>query len=158
MNCSYNLTESEVVKAMQLHGEGSRIILWILGITGVALAVAGTVSEYRIVLWGALICGIIGYFSTLFISIPRNAKNQFKQNRALRNEISMEVSAQGINFKSASGESKLIWSDIHKWKQGNGLYLLYITNTMFHMVPARALENHELLLRTLVEKIGPANA
>jgi hypothetical protein len=67
----------------------------------------------------------------------------------------MLLSEQGINFKSESGESKLQWSDIHKWKYGKGIYLLYITSNMFHMIPSRILSNESEFSKLLGEQIGP---
>jgi len=66
--------------------------------------------------FGGAVGGLIGYFAVLFLLIPFNAKKQYRQHRALRNEITMLLVEQGIHFKSESGESKLQWPDIHKWK------------------------------------------
>lgn len=158
MNCSYKLTEAEVVSAMQLNGRGSNKILTALVTVGTALLFVGIFTEYKALGFGGGVGGIIGYFAVLLLLIPFNAKRQYRQHRALRNEITMLLSEQGINFKSESGESKLKWSDIHKWKCGKGIYLLYITSNMFHMVPLRALSNESELSKLLGEHVGPKKA
>jgi len=158
MNCSYKLTELEVVKAMQLHGRGSYRTLAVLTTIGISLLFLGVFTEYKVISFGGAIGGLVGYFATLFLLIPFNAKRQYKQHRALKNEISMLLSEQGINFKSESGESKLQWGDIHKWKYGKDIYLLYITSNMFHMVPSRALSNEGELTKLLGEHVGPKKA
>ena len=149
MSCSYKLTESEVVKAMQLHGRGTNKTLVVLSIVGFALILLGAFTDYKAIGFGGAVGGFIGYFAVLYLLIPFNAKRQYKQHRALKNEIHMALSEQGINFKSESGESKLQWSDIHKWKNGKGIYLLYITSNMFHMVPSRALSSENELIKLL---------
>ncbi len=155
MTTSYKLTESDVVNAMQLHGKGSNNTLFILIIIGIVLVLTGIFTEYRGLGFGGAIGGIIGYFSVLFLLIPFKAKKHYRQHKALRNEITMLLSEQGINFKSESGESKLQWSDVHKWKHGKGVYLLYITSNMFHMVPSRALSNEKDFSKLLSKHIGP---
>jgi len=154
MNASYQLSESEVVNAMQLHGRGSKKTLAFLAMVGAALVLLGSFTTYKAIGLGGAIGGVVGYFAVLFIAIPFNAKRQYKQHRALRNEITMIASEQGINFKSESGESKLQWDDIHKWKFSQGIYLLYITSNMFHMVPARALSDEGELDRLLSAHVG----
>ncbi|QSX32473.1 YcxB family protein [Shewanella avicenniae] len=152
------MTESEVVNAMKLNGRGSNKTLVALVIVGLVLALVGTFTEHKALGFGGAVGGLIGYFSVLFLLIPFNAKKQFRQNRALRAEITMLLLEQGINFKSESGESNLQWSDIHKWKYGKGIYLLYITSNMFHMVPSRALSNEAEFSKLLGEYIGPRKA
>jgi hypothetical protein len=158
MSCSYILTESEVVKAMQLHGRGANKTLVVLSIAGISLMLLGALTNYRAIGFGGAIGGLFGYFVVLYLLIPFNAKRQYKQQRALRNEISMALSVQGINFESESGESKLQWEDIHKWKKGKGVFLLYITSNMFHIVPSRALSNENELSILLTKNIGPRKA
>jgi len=158
MTCSYKLTEAEVVSAMQLNGRGSNITLVALVLVCVALVLVGFFTEYKAIGFGGAVGGVVGYFSVLFILIPFNAKRQYRQHRALRNEITMLLSEEGIDFKSESGESKLQWCDFHKWKYGKGIYLLYITSNMFHMVPSRALSSESELSKLLGEHVGPKKA
>ncbi len=155
MTNSYKLTESDVINAMQLHGRGSNKTLFILIIVGIALVFVGIFTEHKELGFGGAIGGGIGYFSVLFLLIPFKAKKHYRQHKTLRNEITMLLSEHGINFKSESGESKLHWSDVHKWKHGKDVYLLYITSDMFHMVPSRALTNEKDFCKLLSKYIGP---
>jgi len=158
MDCSYKLTQEEMVKAMQLHGRGTNKTLAFLCIAGVVLVLLGAFSDYKAIGVIGAAGGVVGYFAVRYLLIPLNAKRQYKQNHAFKNEIHMTIFDQGINFKSESGESKLLWSDIHKWKNGNGVYLLYITSNMFHMVPSRALSNEKKFSMLLSENIGARTA
>lgn len=156
MNCSYALSEQEVVKAMRLHGKGSREKLVLLALAGLLLAATVYSAGHEILSISGCIGGLVGYYCFLFLVIPLNAKKQFKQNRSIRNEITMLVDEHGISFKSESGESRLQWSDIHKWKFTPGIFILYITDNMFHTVPAKALPNERLFSESLAKCIGPA--
>lgn len=158
MNTSYTLTEAEVIKAMQFHCRGSNKTLIVLAVISIALILLGVFTEYKAIGFGSAISGLISYFSLLFILVPFNAKRQYKQLRALRTETSVSVSAQGFNSKSESGESNLQWRDIHHWKYGKGVFLLYLTSNMFLIVPSRALANENELIKLLDEYIGPRKA
>lgn len=158
MNCSYILSESETVKAMQLHGRGSKSTLIILCVIGIILVLTAVFTDHKVIAVSTLVGGVLGYSFVLFGLIPFKAKKQYKQNRALRNEITMEMTDKGVNFKSESGESKLKWIDIHKWKSSGGIYLLYITSNMFHMVPSRVLQNEEILKMFLKNNVGRKKA
>ena len=158
MECSYTLSESEVVKAMQLHGRGTNRTLAVLSVVGVALILLGIFTELKTIGFGGAIGGLVGYFVSVFLVIPFNAKRQFKQNRSLRGEMTLSLSEQEIDFKAETGESKLQWSDIRKWKEGGGMYLLYITSNMFHMVPSRVINNENELSNLLIKHVGPKKA
>ncbi|MFC3150759.1 YcxB family protein [Litoribrevibacter euphylliae] len=155
MECSYTLSESEVVKALQLHGRGTNKTLIVLAVLGIALILLGMFTKFKFIGFGGAIGGLVGYFVTMFLITPFNAKRQFKENRSLRGELTISFSDEEVGFKAETGESKLSWSDIHKWKLGGGMYLLYITSNMFHMVPLRALENENELSSLLLKHVGP---
>lgn len=155
MNCSYKLTETEVVSAMQLHGRGSNKTLLMLSIAAIALVLLGALTDFGAIGFAGAISGLFGYFAVLYLIIPFNAKRQYKQHAALRSEMTLSVSQQGISFKNKSGESTLQWDEIDKWKRGKGVILLYISSNMFHMVPSRALSNEDEFSILLTEKIGP---
>jgi hypothetical protein len=144
-----------MIKAMRLHGRGSNAALAVLAVVGFSLILVGLFTDYKAIGFGGSIGGLVGYIVVLYLLIPFNAKRQYRQNRSLRHEISMSLSDQGIEFKSESGTSKLQWTDIHKWKYANGVFLLYITSNMFHVVPLTALPNETELLKLLNENIGP---
>lgn len=103
MHCSYTLTRNEVVSAMQQHSRGSDLTIIIMVTIAVSLLLVGIFTEYNVMAFAA-IGGVIGYFLVLLLVIPFNAKKQYKQHRALRNEITMLLSEQGINCKSDYGE------------------------------------------------------
>jgi len=158
MNCSYTLTQSELVKAMQVHGKGTKRTRVVLALVFFGLVLLGAFTQFTVLCLGAAVGGTIGYFSVLFLVIPFNARKQYNQNRGLRSEMTAQISEDVVYFKAHTGESKLQWNDIHKWKYGGGMYLLYITSNMFHMVPTRAVENKNELDQLLSRSVGPNKA
>lgn len=154
MNCSYKLSESEVVKAMQLHGRGSKNALIILCVIGIILILIAVFTDHKAIAIAAIVGGILGGSFVFFGLTPFKAKKQYKENRALKNKITVEMIDQGVNFKSESGESRLKWSDIHKWKSSKGIYLMYITSNIFYIVPSRALKSEESLEALLNKNVG----
>ncbi|MFV0275737.1 MAG: YcxB family protein, partial [Parahaliea sp.] len=140
MLSTYTLSEAEVVGAMQVHG-GWRNRFWLaLGLVLLALAVLGFSFLRPEVVIGAIAGGAIGYLLVRQVCIPWHARRQFRQNRALRSESSALFSKEGAVFTSVTGEGRLPWADIHQWRYGRGIYLLYITSHMFYIVPGRTLE------------------
>lgn len=154
MNNSFTLSEAEVVESMKMHARGSNRALAVLCLVGVALLLIGFFTPYKGMGFGLALGGVIGYFLILFILVPFNAKKQYKQHRALKAEMTVTFSDAGIHINSAPGESRLEWLDIHRWKYDKGIYLLYITSRMFHMIPSRALTNEAELRDLLVAHVG----
>lgn len=155
MDCRYRLTESEVINAMQVHGRSSQRARAALCVAGIALVLLSALTHYTLIGFGGVVGGLIGYIAVLYLLIPFKARKHYRQYRALREKISMTLTEQGIAFRSEAGESRLHWNDIHQWKNGNGLFLLYVTSNMFHMVPSRALADENALSGILYEHIGP---
>lgn len=158
MKFCYTLDEKEVVKAMQLHGKGTRKTRAVLIVLGLAIIASGAVAGHVYLSLAAVACGVLGYFAVLCLTIPFNARKQFRENRAIRNEIAVDVTQEGVSFRSDSGESRLQWSDIHRWKGGSGFYLLYVTSHMFHIVPARAIPAESEWIALLSARVGLGQA
>ncbi|PCI47466.1 MAG: hypothetical protein COB51_05925 [Moraxellaceae bacterium] len=155
MSCIYKLSKSEVIKAMQLHCKGTRRTIKAASILGGMLLLIGYFTEYKTFGYGSAVGGFLGYFAVLFLLIPINASRRFDVHRTLNAEISFFISEQGIRFKSEVGENKLQWSDIRKWRYGKGMYLFYINNSMFHMIPSRVLSDDNELCYFLNKYAGP---
>ena len=155
MRCIYKLSKSEVIKAMQLHCKGTRRTIKAASILGAALLLVGYFTEYKTFGYGSAVGGLLGYFTVLFLLIPINASRRFDLHRTLNAEISFFISEQGIRFKSEMGENKIQWSDIRKWRYGKGMYLFYINNSMFHMIPSRVLSDESELCYFLNKFAGP---
>lgn len=149
MECSYKLTESEVLKAIQVHAKPIKLFLLVL--FGITLALVGILpnTENYALLFSILFA--IAYFLAVFVMPSLEAKRLLKENRGFHGEVRLLFSEQSVGIKTETYECKLKWSDIHKWKYSDGIYLLYVTSNQFHIVPSRALE-HENELSNLLRK------
>lgn len=154
LNANYQLTEAELISALKIHSRGSKNALIVMSIILVILLLIGIFTEYKAVSFGAVIGGVLTYILILTVILPFNAKKQFKQNRGLRDETTMQSHSEGINFKSEMGESKLQWQDIHQWKFSQHVFLLYITSALFYVVPERAINDKEAFESVLTTHIG----
>jgi len=155
MDCNFTLSESEVVSAMQLHGRGSKLTLISMGCAEIALVLLGVFTEYKTLGFGGAIGGFLGFLVTQLIIVPLKAKKQYQQLRTLRSEMTVKLSDNEISIEVETGESKLSWSDIHKWKFGSDVYLLYVTSNMFYMIPSRAVDDESVLVNLLLQRVGP---
>ena len=154
MKCSYTLTEAEFIRAMSIHGRGSNLTqLWLV-IAGIILLLISTFTDFIFIPLGIAIIGCLAYFALINLVIPYKAKKHFKQNKALKEKTSLLLTEQGINLKNQSGEKKLQWQDIQKWKCDEGVYLLYVNNNFFHTVPVKALPDQVLFDKLMLQHVG----
>lgn len=158
MEFKYKLTEKDTIEAMQLHGQGRKITRIILVIMGIILVFIGILTPFKLISFLSVVGGIAGYFITLKVIIPFRAKRQFRELKALQNEITINLSDSGLVFSSDSGESRLKWSDINRWKYNKNICLVYITSNMFHIIPFNVVTENSVLQKLyelLREHVGP---
>jgi hypothetical protein len=109
-------------------------ILWYLGIWVVA---GGLI--------GGLVGGAIGDSIVRYGYMPWKTKRVFRQQKSLQHEFVLSWTADGVHTKNAKGEYSSAWSDFVGWRENDRLFLLYISDIMFYMIPKRAFSS-ELLL------------
>ncbi|HEY4146086.1 YcxB family protein [Pinirhizobacter sp.] len=55
----------------------------------------------------------------------------------------MMVTSAGVAARTEQGNSVKPWSDYLKWKEGKSVFLLYLSDHMFQIVPKRFFAAHE---------------
>jgi len=78
-----------------------------------------------------------------FIWTPRKIRQSYCQRKDLHHDISMVVTNAGVASHTERGNSMKPWSDYLKWKEGKSVFLLYLSDQMFQMVPKRFFATHE---------------
>ena len=78
-----------------------------------------------------------------FIWVPRKVRRTYAQRKDLHHDISMVVTNSGIASQTERGNSTKPWSDYLKWKEDKNIFLLYLSDQMFQMVPKRFFATHE---------------
>jgi hypothetical protein len=80
----------------------------------------------------------------LFISKIRTRKS-FKQMPALSREQQLSWDDSGFHIKSSSGDTKIPFDEIHQWAANSGQVLIYPSDYMHFVMPARIFEPASLI-------------
>jgi hypothetical protein len=118
------------------------------GLTGQAI--------YAACLAAAFIVLVLFCLGLTYALMPRRAGRLFRQQTAMHKPMSVAWSDEGMVHRSANGEGRYAWSDLHRWSTARSAILIYQTDQMFHVVPRRVLTAGQTadLIKTLNEK-GP---
>lgn len=157
MEFKYVLTESDLVTAMKLHGQGSKRVQVALVSLGVLLSIIAIFASYKFYAILIIAGGVIGYFAVYFFVIPFQAKKQYRELKSIQSEMRLRIEDKGIMIESCIGNSNLDWSHFKKWAYNESIIIMYITSRMFYMLPRRVLENEEQfesILEILSNNIG----
>ncbi|WP_445145238.1 YcxB family protein [Dyella sp. Tek66A03] len=88
--------------------------------------------------------GILAYLAfTAFVWVPRKVRRSYSQRKDFQHEISMMVTSAGVAARTEQGNSVKPWSDYLKWKEGKSVFLLYLSDQLFQIVPKRFFATHE---------------
>lgn len=90
--------------------------------------------------------------------LPWRARRSFREQKAAGSEFSVETSPEGITFASSYGSGTIPWDHILRWREGGRVFLLYISSTLFQVIPKRlfAGAEQEAEFRDLLrERVGP---
>jgi hypothetical protein len=83
----------------------------------------------------------LGYFIVFFgWFIPFKTKKVYRQHTALQKPFTIEITEEWFRAHSEEGENRTQWSELHKWKEGKRLFLVYRADNVFHMIPKRLLK------------------
>jgi len=138
------LEEQDYLGAQRLHHRWSRqkamvailliilagvlcCLLWWQGIRSVAGGIVG-----------GLIGGIIAGSITRYVYVPWKARRVFRQQKSFQREFTLSWDADGVHSKDANGEYSSGWSDFIRWRENERLFLLYLSDIQFYMIPKRA--------------------
>ena len=75
---------------------------------------------------------------------------------ALHRPFEMSWDSQVLTCRNATGESRIPWSDFVRWKESERLFLLYVSDVLFQLVPKQIFPNQDAVTafrRVLAEHI-----
>ena len=82
--------------------------------------------------------GILAYLAFVaFVWVPGKVRRSYSQRKDFQHEIRMMVTSAGIEARTEQGYSEKPWSDYLKWKEGKSVFLLYLSDQLFQIVPKR---------------------
>jgi hypothetical protein len=81
-----------------------------------------------------------------YVEQPRVTKRVYRRSKSLQEPTRVEWSDEGLVFENAQHWEKLNWADVLKWKEGEGLFLLYrAADQRYFIVPQRCFPDVEAL-------------
>ncbi|WP_162932529.1 YcxB family protein [Solimonas sp. K1W22B-7] len=83
------------------------------------------------------VLALLAYMAISFGVWPYKAKRTYRQYKAIHATQRYVVTDEALKVESDRGHGVVPWSDLVKWKFGNGLFLLYPNDTIFYIVPVR---------------------
>ena len=103
---------------------------------------------------------ILAYLALIFMFFhPRRIKKIFRQQKSLQSLHSYTAMDEEVFIKSPTSEEKLPWDHFTKWKEGKNLFVLYLSDVMFHIIPKRSFAAPEEIIQfrqLLQTKLGSA--
>jgi hypothetical protein len=141
------IEEADYLSAQALHHKWSKRKVMVVFLLVIAASALGWVLWCQGV-WviaggiaGGLISGVIAGTIVRFIYVPWKTRRVYRQQKSLQREFTLSWNADGVQSKNANGEYSVSWSDFIRWKENDRLYLLYLSDIMFSMVPKRAFDS-----------------
>ena len=141
------LEELDYLSAQNLHRRWSRrkaIVVILLAILAGALGWVLWRQGVRPIaggILGGLIGGIIGGSIIRYFYVPWKARRVFRQQKSFQREFALSWNTDGVHSKDANGEYSSGWSDFTRWRENERLFLLYLSDIQFYMVPKRAFNS-----------------
>ena len=82
----------------------------------------------------------------------------YRKNAGLFSDIAVDVSSDGIHIITPHSESTVPWSRYQKWVESKDVFLLYVGQRTFNIIPKRVLtaEQRDLLRTMLIGNVGKA--
>jgi hypothetical protein len=87
----------------------------------------------------------MGGLVTHYLWIPWRARRVFRQQKTLHRTCELSWDSNGLHAKDGNGEYRHLWSDFVRWREGERLIVLNLSDAMFLMVPKRAFTEEKTL-------------
>ena len=89
--------------------------------------------------WGVLVflLYLLLYFG---FYVPFSARRSLNQYKALQREFSLSPSETGLKWTAENGNAIIPWTDFLRWKENDAVFLLYVSDSLYHVIPKRLFE------------------
>jgi hypothetical protein len=94
---------------------------------------------------GGLTGGVVGGWIGRRLSITAKARRLFRQQKTLHRPFELSWTTEALTLTAEHGTSTIHWPDFHKHREDTGLFLLFLSDANFLMVPKRAFPDPALL-------------
>lgn len=144
---TFLLSEAEYLEACRLSARPTtKKLVWsaapfVLVVAVVAplmgLGLGGTIAGVV----GGLLGGGLAAYAMRRYHFPRKVSAIFHQHKALREPLTFTWDETGTHFSSTLGQANTPWSHYREVREGQTVFILLLTESMYHMVPKSALGN-----------------
>ena len=89
--------------------------------------------------------------------VPYRSVRSYRQRKNMQRELRIATSDRGLLGESETGHINAPWTDYLKWKEGDKVFLLYIADDAFQIIPKRFFQSETdvgLFRELLKAKIG----
>ena len=163
MQFSGALTLSDVRSGLWLHIAprrsmailGAVILALAVGSFALMLMIPGVSDDWMVWLLPFAILYLSVYF---FVLVPYRIKKSYSQHKALQRVVTFTTADEGLAFANENATGRVPWTDFRKWKENHKIFLLYITDQRFYVVPKRFFsrpadsEEFSAILKTRIHK------
>jgi len=103
-----------------------------------------------------LLAAVVYILLMFFVYLPYRARRTYRQRKGIQRQLALSISDRGIYAENENGSATTPWGDFIKWKEGKSLFLLYLSDSSFLVVPKRFFSpetDTELFRKVLKDKV-----
>jgi YcxB-like protein len=154
---SFTLNKELVVKAAALAASRYyiRFLLFAL-IVGMLTSAFFIVSGSRanlerellaasLTIMGALTVALLMIGLMRYVIYPLHARRNFRQQKALAEEMNLSWTDEVFIYTSGKSRSEMPFSNLHGYRTSSEIIILYLADTVYHMVPVDAFADTKTL-------------
>lgn len=158
LSLNYYITQDDFVAAQRAHqrrntwgkvqyGVGMVLLGWFL-----LLALFSLIFTPRVWMNYTLPLLLAGAYLYIYYFAHRLS---YRKNAGLFSEVAVEIGGEGVHVLTAHSESTVPWSSYRRWVESEKVFLLYMGERTFNIIPKRILsvEQLEELRKLLTEKV-----
>lgn len=141
------VTEADYLRAMRLHRRSSqRVYYFISALTAMSGAAIYICSQQMgIIVMGAGLGGVAGELICSFLYLPWKVRRLYGQHKALQHELKYSWDTTHINLSYVDGQGRHRWTDFARYKEDEHVFLLYLQDGLFELVPKRWFQDSSQL-------------
>jgi hypothetical protein len=159
----YQLTLTDYREAWEPHfaKRRGRLPLWVVAVFALVMAI---LLSARSDLFGALFSGwLSGFFTAMAVLLlfasflqSRNVATVWTGNPFLARPQTATATPDAFELQTEYSHNRIFWQAYTRWDETTNLFLLYLSEPTFHVVPKRAFTTPEQLnqFRALLGNIG----
>ncbi|HEY8699113.1 MAG TPA: YcxB family protein [Rhizomicrobium sp.] len=88
----------------------------------------------------------IGFVTLVFAGsryfyLPRRTRRLYWQQKSMQRPFAMSWDEGFVSLQSEEYSARSPWSDYSKWREGEQIFMLYLSDIMFRIVPKRAFQD-----------------